>query len=164
MTLSSLLDFHVSAWELFVRGTLMYWFLFLVFRFVLRRDAGSVGIADILLVVLVADASQNAMTGGYQSVAEGATLVCTLVGWNYVLDWGAFRFKTIRRFVEPPPLLLIDRGRIIGRNLRREMVTREELDAKLRQHGFDSPAKVRKAFLESDGEFSVLSSGDGEGN
>jgi len=163
MNLSSLFDFGVSPWELVLRGTLMYWFLFLVFRFVLRRDAGSVGIADILFVVLVADASQNAMTGGYESVAEGATLVATLIGWNYLLDWAAFHSPLVRRFVEPPPLLLIDRGRVIGRNLRREMVTRAELDAKLRQHGFDSPAKVRKAFLESDGEFSVLKEeGDGD--
>jgi len=57
MNLSDLFAFHVSPVELIVRGTLMYWFLFLIFRFVLRRDAGAVGIADMLLVVLVADAS-----------------------------------------------------------------------------------------------------------
>jgi len=56
MNLSDLFAFHVSPVELIVRGTLMYWFLFLIFRFVLRRDAGAVGIADMLLVVLVADA------------------------------------------------------------------------------------------------------------
>ena len=65
----------VSPAELIIRGTLVYLFLFLVFRFVLRRDAGAVGIADLLILVLVADASQNAMSGGYTTVAEGAILV-----------------------------------------------------------------------------------------
>ena len=61
--MDGIFEFHVSAWELFVRGSLIYWFLFLLFRFVLRRDAGSMGIADILLVVLIADASQNGCPG-----------------------------------------------------------------------------------------------------
>ncbi|HKW83228.1 MAG TPA: DUF421 domain-containing protein, partial [Burkholderiaceae bacterium] len=87
MSLPDLFAFHVSPIELVVRGTLIYWFLFLLFRFVLRRDAGAVGIADILLVVLVADASQNAMAGGYETVAEGCVLIGTLIGWNYLLDW-----------------------------------------------------------------------------
>ena len=56
MDLASLFSFHVSPLELVVRGSLIYWFLFLLFRFVLRRDVGSVGIADVLLVVLIADA------------------------------------------------------------------------------------------------------------
>ena len=58
-----------------LRGTLVYWLLFLIFRFLLRRDVGAVGIADILLLVIVADAAQNAMSGGYDTFAEGAILV-----------------------------------------------------------------------------------------
>lgn len=78
--LAALLRFDVSPGELLLRGSLMYWLLFLLFRFVLRRDTGSIAIADILLLVLIADASQNAMAGGYNTVAEGAVLVGTLVG------------------------------------------------------------------------------------
>jgi len=156
MNLSDLFAFHVSPVELIVRGTLMYWFLFLIFRFVLRRDAGAVGIADMLLVVLVADASQNAMDGGYETVAEGCVLVGTLIGWNYLLDWGSFRWKAVARLTEPAPLLLIDRGRVLARNLRREFLTREDLDAQLRLKGIDSPSEVRKAYMESDGKFSVI--------
>ena len=81
-----LVDFKVPAWELILRGSAMYWLLFLFFRLVLRRDVGAVGVADVLLVVLIADASQNAMTGGYNSVAEGAVLVSTLIAWNRVSD------------------------------------------------------------------------------
>jgi uncharacterized membrane protein YcaP (DUF421 family) len=156
MEFSSLFTFGVSPLELIVRGTLMYLFLFSLFRFVLRRDAGSVGIADILLVVLVADASQNGMSGEYHSVAEGCLLVATLVGWNYLFDWAGFHFPAFRRFSEPPPVLLIDRGRVLGKNLRKEFVTRGELNEQLRKHGVSDLAQVRAAYMESDGGFSVL--------
>jgi len=156
MNFSDLFAFHVSPIELVVRGTLIYWFLFLLFRFVLRRDAGAVGIADILFVVLVADASQNAMAGGYETVAEGCVLIGTLIGWNYLLDWASYRSKALARLVEPAPLLLIDHGRVLARNLRREFLTRDDLDAQLRLKGIASPSEVKKAYMESDGKFSVI--------
>jgi uncharacterized membrane protein YcaP (DUF421 family) len=156
MDLGNLFAFHVSAPELILRGSLIYWFLFLMFRFVLRRDAGAVGIADILLVVLIADASQNAMSGGYETVAEGSVLVATLIGWNYLLDWASFKWAAVRRFAEPAPLLLIDRGRVLARHLRQEFLTRDDLEAQLRQNGVTSISEVKKAYMESDGNFSVI--------
>jgi uncharacterized membrane protein YcaP (DUF421 family) len=141
----------------------MYWFLFLIFRVVLRRDVGSVGVADVLFVVLVADASQNAMTGGYVSVAEGAVLVATLIGWNLLLDWLAFRFAWAYRLVEPQPLLLIRRGRVQHKHLRAEMITLAELRGQLRQHGVESFDEVKAAWFESDGQISVIKREDGAG-
>ena len=157
-----LVDFKVPAWELILRGSAMYWFLFLIFRVVLRRDVGAVGVADVLLVVLVADASQNAMTGGYTSVAEGAVLVATLIGWNLLLDWMAFRFAWAYRLVEPPPLLLIRSGRVLHKNLRSEMITVAELRGHLRQHGLESFEDVKAAWYESDGQFSFIKTKDKE--
>ena len=163
MEFAKLFTFEVSPLELIMRGTLMYWFLFLAFRFVLRRDAGSFGIADLLLVVLIADASQNAMSADYHSVAEGAVLAGTLIFWNYFLDWAACRSTWVRKLAEPPPLLLIDRGRLLARNLRREHLTREDVDAQLRLNGLESMDQVRKAYMESDGSVSVIKFRDGEG-
>ena len=122
----------------------------------MRRDVGGIGVADVLLVVLIADASQNAMTGGYTSLAEGAILVATLVGWNFLLDWAAFRYRWFERIVEPRPLPLIRAGRILHRNLRAEFLTVDELHSHLRQNGVDSASQVRYACLESDGNLSVL--------
>jgi uncharacterized membrane protein YcaP (DUF421 family) len=82
MDWQSLFAVNVPPFEIFVRGTLIYWFLFGVFRFVLHRDVGGLGIADLLLLVLVADAAQNAMAGDYQSISEGLILVTTIIGWN----------------------------------------------------------------------------------
>jgi uncharacterized membrane protein YcaP (DUF421 family) len=146
----------VNPWELVMRGTLVYWLLFLVFRFVLRRDAGAVGIADLLLLVLVADASQNAMSGEYTTVAEGAILVGTILGWNWLIDWGSFHSPVIARFTTPPAIVLVRHGRIVHRNLRREHLSEEELAGKLRQHGIERLRDVKVALMESDGEISVI--------
>lgn len=154
--MSELFELTVAPWELMVRGTLTYWFLFGVFRFVLRRDVGPVGIADVLLLVLIADASQNAMAGGYESVGDGAVLVSTIVAWNYILDWASFRFEAVRRVVEPPPLVLVRNGKIHRKNLRSELITLEELDAQLRSQGVDDIAKVKSARMEPDGQISVI--------
>ena len=146
----------VPPWELMLRGTLMYWFLFLVFRFVMRRDVGAIGVADVLLLVLIADASQNAMSGGYESVTDGVILVATIVGWNWLLDWAAFRFPAVRKLVEAPPLRLVHHGRVMRANLRRELMTLEELRSKLREQGITDFADVKLAYMEPDGQISII--------
>lgn len=142
--------------ELVVRGTVMFWFLFALFRFVLRRDAGSLGLADILVVVVVADAAQNGMAGPYTSVSDAILLVSTIAFWNYLFDWLSYRYRWFARFTEGPPQLLIHHGRIKLGTLQRNMITREELSSHLRQNGCGDPAEVRYATLEPDGHISVV--------
>jgi len=122
----------------------------------MRRGTGTIGIADVLLLVLLADASQNAMAGGYTSVSEGLVLVSTLLGWNYVLDWASFRYKAIDWLTAAPPLLLVRHGRVMHRALRSENLTLDELKAILRENGVASFESVRAAFMEADGTVSVL--------
>lgn len=159
---AALFRFGVPPLELVLRGSVVYWFLFLLFRFVLRRDAGSMGIADILLLVLIADASQNAMAGGYETVTDGLLLVATIAGWNWLMDDLSFRYNAVRRFTEAPPRVLVRRGRIIGRNLRREYVTIPELMAALREHGVDKLEQVKMARMEADGGITVIREGGSE--
>jgi uncharacterized membrane protein YcaP (DUF421 family) len=154
--LADVFDLRVSIPELVLRGTLVYWLLFAIFRFILRRDVGAVGIADILLLVIIADASQNAMAGGYTTFSEGAVLVLTIVAWNWLLDWASYRFAFVRRFAEPPKLQLVKRGVPQRRNLRREFITMQELEAKLREQGIEKMSDVKAAYLEADGQISVL--------
>jgi uncharacterized membrane protein YcaP (DUF421 family) len=157
----ALFSFSVHPLEMVLRGSAVYWFLFCLFRFVLRRDAGSVAIADIMLLVLIADAAQNAMAGGYQSLADGAVLVATLAGWNYALDAASYRFAAVRRVLEAPPLVLVDNGRIIRAHLRRELVTMDELHAALHQQGVEQLADVKSARMEADGRITVIRSDGG---
>ncbi len=119
---ADLFQVHVPVPELILRGTLVYWLLFLIFRFVLRRDVGAVGIADILLLVIVADAAQNAMSGGYDTVSEGAILVATIVAWNWLLDFLSYHFEAVQRFASPAPLQLVRNGVPQWRNLRRQIL------------------------------------------
>src|SRR5262245_32043762 len=137
---------HLSAWELVVRGTCIYWALFLLFRFVLRRDAGSLGLADILMIVLIADAAQNGMSGEYKSVSEALVLVGTIAFWNYIIDWLSFRYPWFARFAEPRVVPLVRHGRLLSANLHREMVTIEELKSQVRQNGIERLEDVRHAF------------------
>ena len=141
--------------EIVLRGTIVYLFLFMVLR-VLRREVGAIGIADLLVVVLIADAAQNAMASEYKSITEGLVLVTTIVFWDYALDWLGYRFPGVQRLLRPAPLLLIKDGRIQRRNLRQEMITEEELMGQLREQGIERVDEVKKSYMEGDGHISVI--------
>ena len=147
---------NVPPLELIIRGTAMYLFLFVLFRVVVRRRVGAIGMADILILVIIADAAQNAMSGEYKSFTEGAILVGTILFWNLVIDWLNFRVPALRDWLEPPPMLLIRDGRVIYRNLRHEFVTEDELKSKLREQGVKDYSEVAEAHMESDGNVSVI--------
>jgi uncharacterized membrane protein YcaP (DUF421 family) len=134
----------------------VYWALFVMFRFVLRRDTGSIGLADILVVVLVADAAQNAMGGEYKTITEGLILVMTLGAWNLWIDWMSFRYPRFERFAQPRVVTIIRNGRVLRANMRREMISEEELQSQLRLQGIDNVAEVKYAALEPDGVVSVV--------
>ena len=144
-----------SLLEIILRGTLVYLFLFIVLRF-LRRSAGAIGISDLLVVVVIADAAQNAMGSEYRSVTEGIVLVSTIVAWDYFFDWLAFRFPTLSPILRPRALLLVKNGRLQERNLRKEMITEDELMGELREQGVESVKDVKYSYMESDGHISVV--------
>jgi uncharacterized membrane protein YcaP (DUF421 family) len=141
--------------EIILRGTIVYLFLFVLLR-LLRRGAGTIGISDLLVVVLIADAAQNAMASEYKSITEGLILVTTIVFWDYFLDWLGYRFPSVRRLIRPVPSLLIQDGRIQKRTLRREMITEEELIEHLREHGIESVEEVKESYIEGNGHISVI--------
>jgi uncharacterized membrane protein YcaP (DUF421 family) len=142
--------------EIVVRGTLMYLGLFLILRFMARRQAGHFGTADLLVIVLIADAAQNGLGKEYQSVTEGLVLVMTIVAWEYVIDWLTYRFPSLRPVLRPPSLTLVRDGRIVEDAMRSEMLSMDELASLLRQQQVEDIAEVRLAKLEGDGRLSVL--------
>jgi uncharacterized membrane protein YcaP (DUF421 family) len=142
--------------EIVVRGTLMYLGLFMILRFMARRQAGHFGPADLLVIVLIADAAQNGLGKEYQSVTEGLILVVTIVAWEYFIDWLMYRFPSLRPVLRPPSLTLVKDGRIVEETMRKEMLSTDELASLLRQHEVENIAEVRLAKLEGDGRMSVL--------
>lgn len=146
----------VPLWEIIIRGSIVYWFLFLIFRSILRRSMGSVGVSDFLFVVIIADASQNAMSGDAKSIADGLALITVLVFWNLLIDWLSFKYSWMRRIVEAPPLVLIRNGVLQKREMRKEFVTKDEIMAKLREEGIGNVSEVKQMQIEMDGEISVV--------
>ncbi|WP_326540484.1 DUF421 domain-containing protein [Pseudorhodoferax sp.] len=154
--LSALFGFSLPPAEIALRGTAIYWFLFLLFRFVLRRDTGAMAITDVLLLVVIADAAQNAMAGEYTSITDGVLLVSTIAAWNWFLDWAAWRWPAMRHFVEGEPLVLVRDGRPQRRAMRRELMSMDDLMAALREHGVERVEDARLVRMEKDGEISVI--------
>jgi len=152
-----LFRFTVSPFELFIRGSILYLSIFVLMR-VLRREPGAVGIADLLMVVLIADAAQNGMAGQYRSVADGLVLVLTIVFWNYAIDWLSFHAPWIERFTYPQPIALIENGMLIDSNMRKQLVTKAQLLSILRQHGVCEPSSVTAASIEGNGQVIVIQS------
>lgn len=142
--------------EIILRGSVMYIGLFILLRIVLRRQSGSLGMTDLLLITLLADASQNGMAGEYRSVPDGLVLVATIIAWNAFLDWLEFTFPWFERLIEPPPLPLIRNGRLILRNLKREKINVSELKGQLREKGIDDMESIKVAYIESNGHISVI--------
>lgn len=142
--------------EVILRASIMYLALFAILRFIGRRQAGHFGPADLLVIVLIADAAQNALGKDYQSVTEGVALVLTIVAWEYLIDYLAWKFPTLRPYLKAPPLTLVRDGRIVRAALRKEMLSEDELKSQLREHGIDDIASVKIVCLEGDGRLSVL--------
>jgi uncharacterized membrane protein YcaP (DUF421 family) len=144
-----------SIFEIVIRGTIMYIGMFVLLR-VFRRQAGAVGIADLLVIVVIADAAQNGMAGDSKSITEAMILIATIVVWDYVLDWLGFSSVWFGRVLAPRELMLIEDGLMIRKNMRKEMITEEELMSQLRQQGIEDVASVKRCYLESNGHFSVV--------
>lgn len=145
-----------SLLEIFLRGSLVYLGVFLLLRLFLKREAGTMGITDLIVVVFLADAAQNAMADNYRSVPDGLLLMLVIVFWAYTLDRLAFRVRAFERFVKPPALVLVKDGRMNRRNMRREFITEAELMSEVRLQGVDDLEQVKRAFMEPDGRISVI--------
>lgn len=141
--------------EIVFRGTVIYLFLFVLFR-IFRRQAGAIGVSDLLFVVIIADAIQNGLGRDYTSVTEAIVLALTIAAWDYLIDYLSYRSPFLERLFNPSPSRLIADGKIIQKNLDREMITREDLYGHLRQNGVEKISQVKSCCLESDGKISII--------
>jgi uncharacterized membrane protein YcaP (DUF421 family) len=146
--------------EILLRGTLIYLLLFVVLRFFLNRQAGAVGIPDLLVVVLIVEATTDAL-GRNESITEAALLVATVMAWSYGLQWICFHVPWLEFLIASPRVKLVENGKVLRRNMRRELVTDDELMALLRSQGIDDVKAVKAAYIEGSGDISVIRN-DGE--
>lgn len=149
-------SFDTPLLEIFLRGSVVYLSLFFILRVVLKREQGGVGITDLLVIVLIADASQNAMAGSYNSIPDGIMLVLTIIFWSYALNWLGYKFSAFERLIQPRPLKLVEHGEMLRRNLKQELITEDELISQLRVQGINELSEVEEAYMESDGRVSAI--------
>src|SRR5512138_3451726 len=123
---SSVFSLETPLLELFARGTVLYFALLAIMRFMPRRTGGELALMDLVFVVLIANAAANAF-GDYSAIADGIVLVATLMAWNYVLNFLSFRSRFIERCVSAPALQVVRDGELLRRNMRREFLTEDEL-------------------------------------
>lgn len=146
----------VSIVEIFIRGTVMYVSVFVLLRVIVKQAAAGLNLADLLLIVLIADAAQNGMAGEYSSIADGLVLVATLAFWSLMIDWLGYHFEFIGRFLHPGPVELVRDGIENRRHMRRELISHDELMTHIRKAGTDDLSQVKRAWVEGNGDISVV--------
>ncbi len=131
-------------------------------RFVLKREAGTIGLPDLLMTVVIADAAQNAMAVEIIRSRKASRRSSPLCFGTILWTGSPQRFPRIARLLHPPPLPLVKDGRLLRRNMRRELITEEELRSHLRQQGIAEFAQVQAAYMEGDGQISIIRRGSCE--
>ncbi len=142
--------------ELLVRPTLIYFFLLACLRLFARREVSKLGLSDLLILFLLATAVRHGLTGRYTGVGDALIIAATLMCWDWLLNWAAFRSLKVRWLVRGSAIQVVRDGSIVEENARSQRLTRDDILEKVREHGVGSIAEVREAYIEPDGKFSVI--------
>lgn len=148
-------SFAVPPWELALRSIAIYIALLIALRLFGKREVGQFTLYDLVLVLLVANAVQPAMTGPDNSLIGGLVIIAALVLLNFVIG-RLDRFGLFRRLIEPEPTLIIRDGQYLQSNMRREGLDKDEVDTAIREHGLDDVSDVAMGVLEPDGAISIV--------
>jgi uncharacterized membrane protein YcaP (DUF421 family) len=148
--------FDRTLLEIVLRSSIIYAVVLVGIRLTGKREVGQMTPFDLVLLLLIANAVQNAMTGPDTSVTGGVVAAATLLLINVGLSSIARRWNKVRRVEEGSPTLLIHRGKVIEKNLTHERMNVRELRQALREHGVATIEEVQQAVLEVDGSVSVL--------
>ncbi|MGB2869408.1 MAG: YetF domain-containing protein [Bacteroidota bacterium] len=148
--------FDRTLLDIALRASIIYVVILIGLRLTGKREVGQMTPFDLVLLLLIANAVQNAMTGPDTSVTGGLVAAGTLLLLNRAVGYIVWRNKKVRRVVEGTPTVLIRSGKAVERNLMRERITEEELRQTMREHGILDISEVYLAVLEIDGAVSVL--------
>ena len=151
-----LLELGVPWWELILRSGAIYLALLIGFRLFGKREVGQMTLFDLVVVLLVANAVQPAMTGPDASITGGLIIIITLLTLNYAISFARVRVPWFNRLVEPSPVVVAKNGKWLKAQLKKQELTDEECQAALREHGLESVAETKQVVLEADGSLSVV--------
>jgi uncharacterized membrane protein YcaP (DUF421 family) len=150
----------IPWWELIVRSLIIYAVFFVGLRIFGKRELGQFTIFDLVLVLLVANALQPAITGPDNSVTGGAIIIATLLLLNRGISLLRSHWPAFDHFIEPPPTPLVENGKLIKQNLEKEGLSVDDVTMALREHGIDKIEETKLAVLENDGSISVVNKDD----
>ena len=154
--MSDLFALAMPWWEFMLRAVVVYAVVLGMVRLSGKRALGQITPFDVLLIVLLGNAVQNALLGEDTSLAGGLLLAATLIAINYAVGWLVSRSRRMERLVEGEPVLVARDGKLLESVLRRELLTRADFDAALRQQGCRSIGEVELALLETNGHITIV--------
>jgi uncharacterized membrane protein YcaP (DUF421 family) len=142
--------------DLVIRATIVFFAVLVMTRAIGRRELSSLEPFDIILLVVIGDLVQQGVTQSDYSVTGALIVIATMTLLTGIMAFLNFRFRPLRRVLEGQPVVLVEDGRVIERNMRRERLTLEELEAEGRQQQVPGVADMRWAVLETSGSISVI--------
>ena len=145
----------VPWWELVIRGSVVFLALFAMIRLIGRRQVGQLTPFDLLLLLIISNAVQNAMLGPDNSLLGGLIVAAVLVAWNYLFGALSLYSPRIERVIEGSPELLVLHGRVLHEALAKNQISDAELHAALRRAGCFGVDEIELAVLETNGAISV---------
>src|SRR5438309_2559586 len=160
--LGELFHLGIPWWHLVVRAALIYVIFFIGLRLFGKRELGQFTTFDLVLVLLVANALQPAITGPDNSVTGGAIIITILLVFNRAVALLRSRWPWFDALIEPPPTVVVQDGQISKSALEKEGLSETDVEMAIREHGVDKLTDVKEAVLENDGSISVVTKGSGE--
>jgi uncharacterized membrane protein YcaP (DUF421 family) len=142
--------------DLVIRATVVFGFIFLITRIAGRRQLSEFEPFDVILLVVLGDLVQQGITQSDESVTGTLIVISTITLLSVSVGWLSFRFARLRLVTEGEPIILIHDGHVIDANLRRERLTRNDLEEEARQQQLTSLDQVRWAILEDGGTISII--------
>lgn len=142
--------------DLVIRAAVIFGFIFLVTRIAGRRQLSEMEPFDVILLVVLGDLVQQGITQSDESVTGTLIVISTITLLSVLVGWLSFRFARVRLITEGEPIILIHDGQIVEANLRRERLTRNDLEEEARQQQLASLDQVRWAILEDGGSISII--------
>jgi uncharacterized membrane protein YcaP (DUF421 family) len=149
--------------DLVLRAAVAFFVIFLLTRVVGRRELAGLEPFDLIMLVVLGDLVQQGVTQSDYSVTGAVLVISTLGLLTVAVTWVSYRFRRLRPMLEGEPVILVEDGRPIERNLGRERITVEELQAEARLQQIGSLSQVSWAVLETSGKISFLKRDDDGG-
>ena len=142
--------------DIAVRGIVLFFFLYLITRAIGRRELSSLQPFDLILLIVLGDLIQQGLTQDDYSVTGAIIAIGTIAALQLLLSYVAFRFRWARRLLDGDPIVLVQDGEVIERNLRRERITKEDLAEQARGQQITSLKDIKWAVFEPSGAISFI--------